>query len=102
MSDLSVVYKGLGNMEKADETAQASDYLSTGMSMQDNHKYALSLSKQAAIFASNGNYQRAIEHAQRAVDIYRGRGDSLNMAFAVSEVDDTVVVFEVVADDVIF
>lgn len=85
MSDLSVVYKGLGNMEKADETAQASDYLSTGMSMQDNHKYALSLSKQAAIFASNGNYQRAIEHAQRAVDIYRGRGDSLNMAFAVSE-----------------
>lgn len=85
MSDLSVAYKGLGDMEKADEMAHASDRLSQTLDEQDNSKYAQSLTKQASVFTANGNYWRAIEHLQRAADIYKSRCDSTNLAFVLSE-----------------
>lgn len=81
ISDLSAAYKADGNLDKADELANESNYYGSE-SIEDNTKYAMSLSKQAAIFASNGNYQRAIEHEQKAYDIFQKRNDTNNMAMS--------------------
>ena len=81
-SELSAVYQGLGNLEKANEYAHESDKLSRSIDGQDNTKYAKSLSKQASTFASNGNYPRAIEHEQKALEVFIHRKDSNNMAYS--------------------
>lgn len=86
LSDLSAVYRGMGNLEKANELAHQSDQIGRELGLLDDAKYAKSLSKQAATFASNGNYVRAIQHERRAHDIYRNRKDSLNMAFSLGSI----------------
>ena len=82
VSDLSATYRMSGNLEKADELANQSSYVSNSLNNSDNTKYAKSLSKQAAVFASNGNYLRAIEHEQKAFAIFKKRDDRLNMALS--------------------
>ena len=79
-SELSSAYRGAGDLEKAGELAHESDRLGRTIDMQDSHKYAESLSKQASSFASNGNYQRAIEQERKALSIFQQRADSTSMA----------------------
>ncbi|MBR1594602.1 MAG: CHAT domain-containing protein [Alloprevotella sp.] len=82
ISDLASVHRSAGDLEKADDLAHESDQASMQLGEQDNTKYAKSLSKQARTFASNGNYNRAVEKEQKALDIYTQRKDSANMAFS--------------------
>lgn len=84
ISDLSAAYKTGGNLDKADELANESNIMNELEDIEDNTKFAMSLTKQAAIFASNGNYQRAIEHEQRAYGIFQKRKDTNNMAMSLS------------------
>lgn len=80
MGDLSTTYRISGNLEKADELANESSAVSQSLNSSENIKYAKSLSNQAAVFASNGNYLRAIEHEQKAYNIFKNRNDKFNMA----------------------
>ncbi len=86
MNDLSAVYKNTGNLTKADELANESDVIGEQLSVSQNQKYAKSLSKQASIFASNGNYTRAIEHERKALDIFQRRKDTLNIAASMGSI----------------
>ncbi len=80
LNDLAAVHKNQGDLAKADEYANQSDINSEGLGETQNLKYAKTLSKQASIFATNGNYQRAIEHERKALAIFERRRDSLGMA----------------------
>lgn len=80
VSDLADVYKAMGNLEDAGDLALLSEQISQSMGQQDNVKYGKSLSKQASSFASNGNYQRAIETERKALELFANRGDSVDMA----------------------
>lgn len=79
-SELSAAYRAQGDLDKADALAQQSDRLGRTIGRQDNYKYGKALSKQAATFASNGNYRRAIEQERSALDIFRMHADSTSMA----------------------
>ena len=81
-SDLSSAYRGTGNLDKAGELAHESERLGRSIDTYNSHKYAKSLSKQAATFASNGNYERAIEQERKALNIFRQRTDSTSMAIS--------------------
>ncbi|MBQ7471644.1 MAG: tetratricopeptide repeat protein [Prevotella sp.] len=80
MSDLSTNYKNLGDLGKADELSNESDKISEGLGENQNLKYAQSLSKQGAVFASNGNYTRAINQERKALSIFERRKDTLSIA----------------------
>ena len=80
MSDLSAVYKANGDLARADELANESNKMSTLLLSSDNEKFVRSLSRQAAVFASNGNYLRAIEHEQKAYNFFKERDDKVSMA----------------------
>lgn len=82
LGDLISIYKETGNMEKADELAHLSNQMSKDMTSVDNSKYARALMKQATAFASNGNYQRAIEQERKAIDIFQRHEDHESTAFA--------------------
>ena len=81
-SELSEIYKTIGNLERADQMAHESEATSRKLGEQNNVIYAKSLSKTAATYASNGNYQRAIEQEQKAEQIFLARKDSLSLAFS--------------------
>lgn len=80
LSDLSTIYKNAGNLEKADLFANESEKKSRAFGNLDNAKYAKTLSKQANVFASNGNYSRAIKQEWNAYAIFTQRKDSQNIA----------------------
>lgn len=84
ISDLSAAYKIGGDLGKADELANESNIINELAEIEDNAKFATSLSKQAAIYASNGNYHRAIEYEQKAYDVFQRRKDTNNMAISLS------------------
>ena len=72
VSDLSSVYKELGNLEKADELAHESDQISRKLGSQDNVKYAKSLYKLNNVeFLSNPSM---VSLDGLEVLIYHGRG----------------------------
>ena len=81
VSELSEVYRTIGNLDQADMMAHESETASLELGERDDVKYAKSLSKQASTFASNGNYPRAIEQEQKAVQIFAARKDSISWAF---------------------
>ena len=84
VSELSSVYRNSGNLDKAKELAEVSEEVSSELGEVDNIRYAKSLSKQAAIFASNGNFSRAIECEQEALHIFATRRDTMDMAFSMA------------------
>jgi CHAT domain-containing protein len=75
-TDLATVYKASGDLSKADALANETD----ASVVVSNEKSARALSRQGAVFASNGNYTRAIEHEQKAYAFFAERGDKLGMA----------------------
>lgn len=79
VSELSSTYRQKGDLEKADEYAHETDHLvMDDDGNEDNIKHIKSLSRQASAFAANGNYPRAIEREQKAMELYLGRNDSLS------------------------
>ena len=83
-SDLAAVYKASGNLTRADKLANEADALVTVLGSDTvsvmNEKSARALSQQAAVFASNGNYTRAIGNEQKVYSFFEERSDKLGMA----------------------
>lgn len=79
-SDLANVYKTSGDLSQADKLANELNSTDSSVSNTDNEKKARALSRQAAVFASNGNYTRAIENEQKAFDVFKQLDNKLGMA----------------------
>lgn len=80
--ELSAAYNHLGDLQKADDLANAAQ---NGITTGDNRITLLkaqSLKKQAEVFATNGNYKVAISLQNAVLNIYAQYADSLGMAKA--------------------
>ena len=80
VSDLAGVYRASGNLSQADRLANQVNDVNSDMDTGDNEKNARALSRQAAVFASNGNFVRAIENEQKAFFFFKERDDKMGMA----------------------
>lgn len=79
--DLSFVYAKLGDLEKSNDLAIGITRSKNDVTLQN----AASLTKQAQIYATNGDYTHAIPIQQQAIDIYAMNQDSVGMANAYIE-----------------
>ena len=83
--ELSSAYNHIGDLQKADDLAHATQ-TNTGNMSKDNDiasiAKAQSMKKQAEVFANNGNYKVAISMQNNVLDIYSQYADSIGMASA--------------------
>lgn len=79
-SDLADIYKTSGDLSQADKLANELNSTDSSIGNAENEKKARALSRQAAVFASNGNYTRAIENEQKAFDVFKQLDNKLGMA----------------------
>lgn len=77
---LTKAYYAIGDASHADEYSTQSRHILTSGS-QDNSKrsFAFQNLAQAETYANMGDYQQAIDYAQRAMQVFSQRGDSLDM-----------------------
>lgn len=83
MGDLASAYNHIGDLQKADDLANA---VQQGITIDDNESTTIikaqSLKKQAEVFAANGNYKMAISLQNAVLAIYTQYADSIGIANA--------------------
>lgn len=81
--DLASAYNHIGDLQKADDLANA---VQNGITIDNNETNTIiraqSLKKQAEVFASNGNYKMAISLQNAVLSIYSLYADSIGIANA--------------------
>lgn len=87
VSELSLVYRKKGDLEKAEEYSNliSRQVVTEGA---NNAKYAHALSKQADLQTAAGNYRQAMETQSAALKIFRVLGNKENLATALNKLAD--------------
>ena len=85
MSEISAAYAKMGLMEQAADINDELQTTATQQAKRGDARYARSLTKRAAILATDGNYHQARTLAGQALEIYRVRRDTAEMCSTLSD-----------------